>query len=264
MGIDSDPFPEVGEAAANVITSDFQNLSLTELEEVNVQMHVANQTNIKKNARGPPVIEQGFSHQKEHSDEESLDDDSLEAAVMQRMCPRCRLSYKWLKGLPTDGKQYYRDVQRRPKSTNAYNKRPYPASDRQRPPVVEPVGTETTHGFRVDEATCSNNQAEYEALIMGLEILIGLQFQIVNITHVPRFLNIRANDVAQKASNFKRKDNSQRDISQTTYQKLIQPLNKRNMVLEANHNDLQEQYWRHPIMQYLAGPSLKASRKVKL
>ena len=55
------------------------------------------------------------------------------------MCPRCRLSYKWLKGLPTDGKQYYRDVQRRPKSTNAYNKRPYPASDRQRPPVVEPM-----------------------------------------------------------------------------------------------------------------------------
>ncbi|XP_028054285.1 uncharacterized protein LOC114258513 [Camellia sinensis] len=139
MGIDRDPFPEVGEAAANVITSDFQNLSLTELEEVNVQMHVANQTNIKKNTRSPPVIEQGFSHQREHSDEESLDDDSLEAAVMQRMCPRCRLSYKWLKGLPTDGKQYYRDVQRRPKSTNAYNKRPYPGSDRQRPSMVEPA-----------------------------------------------------------------------------------------------------------------------------
>ncbi|XP_028065980.1 uncharacterized protein LOC114268949 [Camellia sinensis] len=104
MGIDRDPFPEVGKAAANVITSDFQNLSLTELEEVNVKMHVANQTNIKKNTRSPPVIEQGSSHQMECSDEESLDDDSLEAAVMQRMSP-VQTQYKWLR-LPTDGKQY--------------------------------------------------------------------------------------------------------------------------------------------------------------
>ena len=58
---------------------------------------------------------------------------------MQRMCPRCRLSYKWLKGLPVDGKQYYRDVQRRPKPTNAYNKRPYPANVRWQPLVVEPA-----------------------------------------------------------------------------------------------------------------------------
>ena len=67
------------------------------------------------------------------------------------------------------------------------------------------------------------------------------QFQIANVTHVPRFLNNRANDVAQKASNFKRKVGTLRDISQTTYQKSIPPLNKRNVVLEVNHNDLQEQ-----------------------
>ena len=148
--------------------------------------------------------------------------------------------------------------------------------------IKSPQGVETTHGFRVDEITCSNNQAEYEALIVGLKILIRLQvhavnifgdsqlvvnqvkgifkcqsismlpyyvvalhllsqFQIANVTHVPRFLNNKANDVAQKASNFKRRDNAQRDISQTTYQKLIPPLNKKNMVLEVNHNDLQEQ-----------------------
>ena len=33
----------------------------------------------------------------------------------------------------------------------------------------------------MDEATCSNNQAEYEALIVGLEILIGLQVHAVDI-----------------------------------------------------------------------------------
>ena len=47
--------------------------------------------------------------------------------------------------------------------------------------IKSPQGTETTHGFRVDEATCSNNQAEYEALIVGLEILIGLQVHAVDI-----------------------------------------------------------------------------------
>ena len=102
-------------------------------------MHVANQTATKKDIRSPPAMGRDFSHQKEDSDEEALDDDSLEAAVKQRMCPRCRLSYKWLKGLPVDGKQYYRDVQRRPKPTNAYNKRPYPANVRRQPLVVEPA-----------------------------------------------------------------------------------------------------------------------------
>ena len=90
------------------------------------------------------------------------------------------------------------------------------------------------------------------------------QFQIANVTHVPRFLNNKANDVAQKASNFKSMDYTRRDISQTTYQKGIPPLNKRNVVLEVYNNNLQEQDWRHLIMQYLDGPSSKASRKIKL
>lgn len=154
MGIDSNPFPEVGESAANVVVPNFQNLSLQELEEVNVQMHVANRTTIKKDTRNLPVIGQGSSGQEEYSDEELLDDDSLEAAVMQRMCPRCRLSYKWLKGLPVDGRQYYRDVQRRPKPTNAYNKRPYPASVRQQSLVVEPA---------VDRMRDKGKRPSYEA-----------------------------------------------------------------------------------------------------
>ncbi|THG13618.1 hypothetical protein TEA_024054 [Camellia sinensis var. sinensis] len=103
MGIDSNPFLEIREVTANVIMPDFRSLSLKELRE------------------------------REDSDEEVLDDDSLEAIVMQRMCPKCKLSYKWLKGLLIDGKQYYRDVLRRPKLTNAYNKRPYPSGVRQQP-----------------------------------------------------------------------------------------------------------------------------------
>ena len=57
------------------------------------------------------------------------------------------------------------------------------------------------------------------------------QFQIANVTYVPRFLNNKANDVAQKVSNFKIRDNTQMNISQTTYQKVIPPLTKSNVVL---------------------------------
>ncbi|XP_028054038.1 uncharacterized protein LOC114258294 isoform X2 [Camellia sinensis] len=42
---------------------------------------------------------QSFVAQKDDFSEEALDDDSLETAVMRRMCSRCRLSYKWLRGL---------------------------------------------------------------------------------------------------------------------------------------------------------------------
>ena len=44
-----------------------------------------------------------------------------------------------MKGLQIDGKQYYKDVQRRPKPTNAYNKRPYQFGVRQQPLMVEPT-----------------------------------------------------------------------------------------------------------------------------
>ena len=47
--------------------------------------------------------------------------------------------------------------------------------------IRSPQGIETTHGFRVDETACSNNQAEYDAMIVGLEILIGLQVHAVDI-----------------------------------------------------------------------------------
>ncbi|XP_028089575.1 uncharacterized protein LOC114289927 [Camellia sinensis] len=80
MGIDTNPFPKIGEVTANIIVPDFQNLSLKELEKVNVQKHVASQTTIKKDARSLPAVEQGFAGQKEDSDKEALDDDSLEVA----------------------------------------------------------------------------------------------------------------------------------------------------------------------------------------
>ncbi|GKV15581.1 hypothetical protein SLEP1_g26361 [Rubroshorea leprosula] len=54
---------------------------------------------------------------------------------------------------------------------------------------------------------CTNNQAEYEALIIGLEVLVELklleEFDDVILRHVTRDLNIEANEMAQIASGLK-------------------------------------------------------------
>lgn len=118
MGIDTNLFPEISEAATNIGVPDFlaktveESLSLKELDEVNVQMHVTSQAAFRKTTQGSPASGKSFVGQENGSSEETntLDDDSLKVAVMQQTCPRCRLSYKWLKGLPVDGKQYYKDV----------------------------------------------------------------------------------------------------------------------------------------------------------
>ena len=48
MGIDTNPFPVIGDVTINVGVLDFQNLSLKELKEVNVQMNNASQTAFMK------------------------------------------------------------------------------------------------------------------------------------------------------------------------------------------------------------------------
>ncbi|GMP29495.1 hypothetical protein CsSME_00004570 [Camellia sinensis var. sinensis] len=146
MGINTDPFPEIGEATANVGTLDFQNLHLKELEEVNVQMHVANQTASQKDTRSSPANGQNFSAQKDDSRDEALDGDPLEAAVIKRMCPKCKSSYKWLRGLPIDKKQHYKDVWICLMLANNYSGRPYPTGPtdlKQQPFLARPPASQT-------------------------------------------------------------------------------------------------------------------------
>lgn len=118
----------------------FQNLSLKELEKVTVQMHVVNQAAFKKNPRSSPADGQSSAGLKEGSSKEMLDDDSLEATIVQKMCPRCRICYKWLKWLPVDGKKHYKEVQRDQK-TSTHNKRPHPTGPRQHSSLVAPPDT---------------------------------------------------------------------------------------------------------------------------
>ena len=46
--------------------------------------------------------------------------------------------------------------------------------------IISPKGIKTTISFNLD-FKCTNNQAEYEALVIGLEILLELGAQEVHI-----------------------------------------------------------------------------------
>ncbi|GKV17163.1 hypothetical protein SLEP1_g27699 [Rubroshorea leprosula] len=73
--------------------------------------------------------------------------------------------------------------------------------------VISPSGLKTQMSFQLD-FNCTNNQAEYEALINGFEMLVELKVSMVEIIgdsqlvlkHVPRDQNYEANEMAQVAS----------------------------------------------------------------
>ncbi|GKV20231.1 hypothetical protein SLEP1_g30388 [Rubroshorea leprosula] len=72
--------------------------------------------------------------------------------------------------------------------------------------IISPTGLKTQMSFQLD-FNCTNNQAEYEALIIGLEVLVELklleEFDDVILRHVTRDLNTKANEMAQIASGLK-------------------------------------------------------------
>ena len=47
--------------------------------------------------------------------------------------------------------------------------------------LESPQGIKTKYGFQISEGNCSNNQAEYEALVIGLEILLSIGADTVEI-----------------------------------------------------------------------------------
>ncbi|KAL1352493.1 hypothetical protein AAHE18_06G171000 [Arachis hypogaea] len=153
--------------------------------------------------------------------------------------------------------------------------------------IISPSGEPSKFLFELNYSY-SNNEAEYEALIMGLELLLerGLvvrqvsleyrcfsenlrkyfnvatkllsEFDNVIVKHVPRELNQEADELAQIASRYK--------IKPSTLEKLVRindifmPLRERE-VLSLEKLDLED--WKVPIMEYLENPSLSVNRKLK-
>jgi len=189
--------------------------------------------------------------------------------------------------------------------------------------ILSPQNVLIKFKFRLNQF-CSNNEAEYEALITGLEILLETEakcveikgdselvlkqlieeyrcakenlimyyvganallkrFSHVEIQHIPRLENQEANDVAQKASGYKA---SKEDVQET-----IEVRNKRsskdafpqkwlipklggtgapgehaqgkNMVKNFVTNNLTDDGWRKPIVNYLENPDGITCRKIK-
>ncbi|XP_038708534.1 uncharacterized protein LOC120003585 [Tripterygium wilfordii] len=169
--------------------------------------------------------------------------------------------------------------------------------------MISLEGQKTLLSFQFD-FDCTNNQAEYKAVIIGLQIIreLGMQtievfgdsqlvinhfggtykchspdfalyyivakqllenFDDVILSHVPRRFNTKTNELAYVAIRG--------NIPQGVYDRTIiahrkpLPFVKRRAlaILDLFHVEISESDWRHPLIQFLKYPNLKAYQKTK-
>ncbi|CAL8116175.1 unnamed protein product [Prunus armeniaca] len=148
----------------------------------------------------------------------------------------------------------------------------------------------------------TNNRAEYEALIIGLEMALELGvkhlevfgdsqlvikqlsneykcrdpnmaayvvacnlssiFKTISVKYVTRDRNLVANEMAQIASSIQIQE-SQSERTITVQKRSIPSILRRGMDLEINTNKIQAGDWRKPLLDYLTNPAPRANRKIK-
>ncbi|CAL2270662.1 unnamed protein product [Prunus armeniaca] len=132
------------------------------------------------------------------------------------------------------------------------------------------------YSFQLD-FQCTNNRAEYEALIIGLEMLVELGIQSVEILgdsmlvlkqiarkatweHIPREENCAANELAQVATGIQMpKDCVQRIIK--VGKKSLPSVLTRGMEIDVNSAIIIEDDW---IITYLQYPTLPSEKRVRI
>ncbi|XP_027368832.1 uncharacterized protein LOC113874822 [Abrus precatorius] len=163
--------------------------------------------------------------------------------------------------------------------------------------IISPDEIPTKLRFEI-KTTCSNNEAEYEALLAGLEILLNFgarnviirgdselvikqltkeykclsknlveywvkvnkllqKFEEVILEHIPRDKNQEANELALIASKYRI---SSENLTKLT--EIREKLGSTNLEI-LNINDLTDQDWRKPLVNYLKDPNIPTDRKTK-
>ncbi|XP_059630097.1 uncharacterized protein LOC132273081 [Cornus florida] len=124
--------------------------------------------------------------------------------------------------------------------------------------IISPAGRKASFSFFLD-FKCSNNQAEYEALIIGLEILIEMAFW-------PRGQNKEANSMAQAASGIRVPAGIEDQLIKITRRSLPLAELRNTMLFDTwtiDVEDLADDDWRIPFIMFLRNPNIKADRSIK-
>ncbi|KAM5583914.1 hypothetical protein ABKV19_003674, partial [Rosa sericea] len=117
--------------------------------------------------------------------------------------------------------------------------------------LENPAGDRFSYSFQL-EFRCTNNQAEYEALIIGLE-------------HIPRERNFAANELAQLATGITLKYGVRERLLKVERRTLPSWLARPDppddlVVATLDPIDID---WRIPLIAYLRQPDLSADRKIR-
>ncbi|CAL2238067.1 unnamed protein product [Prunus armeniaca] len=147
--------------------------------------------------------------------------------------------------------------------------------------LEKPLGIKHCYSFQLD-FQCTNNRAEYEALIIGLEILIAreykclspslavylvaarnplIEFREATWEHIPREENFAANELAQVATGIP-EDCVQRIIK--IGKKSLPSVLTKGTKIDVNSAAITEDDWRNPIMTYLRYLTLPSEKKVRI
>ncbi|XP_058733118.1 uncharacterized protein LOC131604710 [Vicia villosa] len=148
--------------------------------------------------------------------------------------------------------------------------------------LISPNGIPIKFKYRIEGPLCSNNEAEYEALIVGLEALLELGqprllnfFEYVDIKHVPRIKNQEENDLAQIASGYRISKEKLEELVEVRGKVMATRLSPRDLentqLGYANKEEFKvlaidtliDTDWRSPILNYLKNLSIDTERKIK-
>ncbi|XP_059629733.1 uncharacterized protein LOC132272647 [Cornus florida] len=124
--------------------------------------------------------------------------------------------------------------------------------------IISPAGRKASFSFFLD-FKCSNNQAEYEALIIGLEILIEMAFW-------PRGQNKEANSMAQATSGIRVPAGIEDQLIKIKRRSLPSAELRNTMLFDTwtiDVEDLADDDWRIPFIMFLRNPIIKADRSIK-